>query len=69
MLLGSQTSAKMVTYKLTINVADNWVKQLNNAGMKLCFAIAAEAGGSSKYNVVAYADSTFPTYNHLAALV
>jgi hypothetical protein len=47
----------MVVNKLTINVDAAWIEQFNAGGMKLCFASAVDAAGSSRYNVVAYADS------------
>lgn len=46
----------MVVNRLTIHVNQAWIARFNEANMKLCFATAVESGGSSRYNVVAYAD-------------
>lgn len=49
----------MVTYRVTVNIDENWVGKFNSNGMRLCFASAVDGDGSSRYNVVAFSDSSF----------
>ena len=52
--------APMATYSVKVAVDSAWIAQFNKNGMKLCFASCVESGSSSNFNIVAYADCSFP---------